>query len=81
MGLNKELITSKEALQAKITSCTEVLNKKFHGGDDMRHITVCGGTGCLSAESREIIEKFQKMITEMISDACIIFLQISRLCL
>ena len=64
MGLNKELITSKEALQAKITSCTEVLNKKFHGGDDMRHITVCGGTGCLSAESREIIEKFQKMIKE-----------------
>ena len=64
MGLNKELITSKEALEAKITSCTEALNKKFHGGDDMRHITVCGGTGCLSAESREIIEKFQKMIKE-----------------
>ena len=60
MELKRELITSKEALTAKISSCTEALNKKFHGGDDMRHITVCGGTGCLSAESREIIEKFKK---------------------
>ena len=30
----------------------------------MRHITVCGGTGCLSAESKEIIEKFQTLIKE-----------------
>ena len=64
MELKRELITSKEALTAKISSCTEALNKKFHGGDDMRHITVCGGTGCLSAESREIIEKFKTLIKE-----------------
>ena len=64
MELKREFIASKEALQAKINSCTEALNMKFHGGDEMRHITVCGGTGCLSAESREIIAKFQTLIKE-----------------
>ena len=62
MELKRELITSKEALEAKITSCTDALNKKFHGGDDMRHITVCGGTGCRSCKSRQVQDKLEEIV-------------------
>ncbi|MFA7222728.1 MAG: NADH-quinone oxidoreductase subunit NuoF [Bacilli bacterium] len=30
----------------------------------MRHIVVCGGTGCLSSESKEILEELERLIKE-----------------
>ena len=59
-----EKITSKEALQAKICSCTDALRDKFEGADGKRAIVLCGGTGCLSSNSAEI----QKKITDMIAE-------------
>ena len=57
-------ITSKEALQSKICSCTDALKAKFDGKDGKRALVLCGGTGCLSSNSAEI----QKKITELIAE-------------
>ena len=51
-------------LDAKICSCEEALNSKLDGSNGKRAILLCGGTGCLSSNSMEIKEKFQKMIDE-----------------
>src|SRR5574344_3148716 len=59
-----ELIKSEALLDKKIATCVDKLDKKFSGQDGMRHIVVCGGTGCLSSESKEILEELQKLIKE-----------------
>ena len=51
-------------LDAKICSCTEALNQKIDGSNGKRAILLCGGTGCLSSNSMEIKEKFEKLIAE-----------------
>ena len=51
-------------LDAKICSCEEALNSKLDGSNGKRAILLCGGTGCLSSNSMEIKDKFQKMIDE-----------------
>ena len=51
-------ITSVEALNEKIESCTKALDEKIKGLDGKRHIVLCGGTGCLSSPSDKIKEKF-----------------------
>lgn len=56
------LIKDFKALDKKISSCTTTLDKKFNGGDNKRHIVVCGGTGCLSSNSQEIVEALNKEI-------------------
>ena len=53
-----------EELSAKMCSCTEALNSKIDGSNGKRAILLCGGTGCLSSNSMEIKEKFQKMIDD-----------------
>ena len=53
-----------EELSAKLCSCTEALNSKIDGSNGKRAILLCGGTGCLSSNSMEIKEKFQKLIDE-----------------
>ena len=57
-------IKTEEELSKKILSCSDCLNKKFNGKDNKRHIVVCGGTGCLSSESQEIINKLESLIKE-----------------
>ena len=42
--------------------CAECLEAKFSGADGKRHIVLCGGTGCLSSNSAEILAEFQKQI-------------------
>ena len=45
-------------------SCAKCLDSKFTGADGKRHIVLCGGTGCLSSNSHEIKEAFEKLIAE-----------------
>src|SRR5574344_1250201 len=59
-----ELIKSEALLDKKITKCVDCLDKKFSGKDGKRHVVVCGGTGCLSSDSQEILEKIQEEIKE-----------------
>lgn len=51
-------------LNSKIKTCSECVNNKFSGKDGKRHIVVCGGTGCLSSDSQQIIDNFNKLIKE-----------------
>ena len=55
-------ITSVEALNAKIETCTKALDEKIKGLDGKRHIVLCGGTGCLSSHSDKIKEKFEEVM-------------------
>ena len=51
-------------LDSKICSCTEALNRKIDGSNGKRAILLCGGTGCISSNSLDIKEKFEKLIAE-----------------
>ena len=57
-------IKTEEELSTRIASCSDCLTKKFSGKDNKRHIVVCGGTGCLSSESQEIINTLERLIKE-----------------
>ncbi len=46
------------------STCTKCLDDKLAGSDGKRHIVLCGGTGCLSSNSMEIKEKFEKLLEE-----------------
>ena len=59
-----ELITSEALLGKKTESCVKCLEDKFAGKDGKRHMVVCGGTGCLSSNSKEILEKLENLIKE-----------------
>ena len=58
------MFKSFEEFDKKSNSCVECIEKKFNGKDGKRHILVCGGTGCLSSRSEEIIERFEALIAE-----------------
>ena len=57
-------IKTVEALNERICACTGSLDEKLAGADGKRHIVLCGGTGCLSNNSKEIKEKFEELIKE-----------------
>lgn len=57
-------INSISKLDEKIASCTACLKNKFDGKDGKRSIVVCGGTGCLSSHSNEILQEIKKQIKE-----------------
>ena len=52
-----EKIRNEKQLHEKIEHCSSCLEKKFSGADGKKHLVVCGGTGCLSSNSGEILEK------------------------
>lgn len=56
------MIKTNEQLEAKIASCSSCLEKKFKGGNGIRAIVLCGGTGCISSNSLEIKNKFEEII-------------------
>ena len=58
------MFKSFEEFDKKSNHCVECINEKFNGKDGKRHILVCGGTGCLSSSSEEIIHKFEELIKE-----------------
>ena len=51
-------------LDAKICSCTDALTAKLDGTNGKRAILLCGGTGCISSNSLEIKEKFEKLVAK-----------------
>ncbi len=58
------MIKTIEELNAKSCECTKKLDAKITGADGKRHIVLCGGTGCLSSNSAEIMKEFEKQIAE-----------------
>lgn len=62
MATNK--IKTEAELSKRLSSCSSCLEKKFAGKDGKRHIVVCGGTGCLSSDSEQIIHRFEELIKE-----------------
>ena len=66
-----EQIKTEKQLAEKISSCSSCLEKKFKGEDGKKHLVVCGGTGCLSSNSGEILEKLEALIKEKhLEDKC-----------
>ena len=55
-------ITSVAELDQCSSTCTKCLDDKLKGMDDKRHIVLCGGTGCLSSNSKEIMAKFEEVL-------------------
>lgn len=53
-----------DELNKKISHCNKCLESKFSGKDGKKHLVVCGGTGCLSSSSGEILEKLENLIKE-----------------
>ncbi len=58
------MIKTPQELRDRIESCSARLADKFEGKSGKRAIVLCGGTGCLSSSSKEIREKFEKIIAE-----------------
>ena len=58
------MIKNYDEFDAKSQACTQCMEDKFAGNDGKRHIVLCGGPGCLSNNSVEILAKFQKIIDE-----------------
>ena len=58
------MIKTPQELRDRIESCSARLADKFEGKSGKRTIVLCGGTGCLSSSSKEIREKFEKIIAE-----------------
>ncbi len=57
-------ITSVEELDKRIAECEKNMKDKLAGADEKRHIVLCGGTGCLSSNSKEIMEKFKELLAK-----------------
>ncbi len=58
------MIKSKEDLNNVVHDCTSAFDAKLSGKNGMRAIVLCGGTGCLSSNSADIREKFEKLVEE-----------------
>ena len=58
------MISSVTDLNERFEALSKSLNDKIKGADGMRHIVLCGGTGCLSAHSTEIMERFKEVLKE-----------------
>ena len=57
-------IGSSADLLSKHEECASCLDQKFHNKDGKKAIVVCGGTGCLSADSQGILDRLQQLIKE-----------------
>ena len=58
------MIKNFEELAQLQAVCTATMSDKFSGKGEKRAIVLCGGTGCLSSNSMEIKEKFEKLIAD-----------------
>ena len=58
------MISTVTDLNERFEALSKSLDDKIKGGDGKRHIVLCGGTGCLSAHSTEIMERFNALIKE-----------------
>ena len=57
-------IANFEELEKYSAQCSERFADKIAGKENTRAIVLCGGTGCLSSNSAQIKEKFEKLIAE-----------------
>ena len=57
-------ILNEKDLAERMEHCGACLQKKFHCEPGHKAIVVCGGTGCLSADSQGIIDRFNALIKE-----------------
>ena len=53
-----------DELRADIAKYTEQLQEKFNGADGKRYVMLCGGTGCVAADSLGIRDRFEQLIKE-----------------
>ena len=58
------MIKNYDELNAKVCSCTDALKSKLDGSNGKRAIVLCGGTGCLSSNSAEIMDEFRRLVEE-----------------
>ncbi len=58
------MIKSKDDLNNIVHDCTAAFDDKLAGKNGMRAIVLCGGTGCLSSNSADIREKFERLVEE-----------------
>lgn len=58
------MIKTPEDFRQRIEKNSQYLAGKFDGACGKRAIVLCGGTGCLSSNSKEIREKFEQIIEE-----------------
>ena len=56
------MFTSCQELEARIAEYTRELDGKFDGSEGMRYVMLCGGTGCVAANSMGIKERFEALI-------------------
>ncbi len=56
------MFTSCQELEARIAEYTRELDGKFDGSEGMRYVMLCGGTGCVAANSMGIKERFETLI-------------------
>jgi len=59
-----ERISTEERLAELSAEYTKKLGEKFTGKDGKKHLVVCGGTGCLSSHSGEILTELERLIKE-----------------
>ena len=59
-----ERILTATQLDKEIASRSEAMEAKISGKGGKRAVLVCGGTGCLSSDSKEILETFKRLIKE-----------------
>ena len=64
-------ISTVAELEQCASTCTKCLDDKLKGADDKRHIVLCGGTGCLSSNSKEIMQKFEEVLAAKGSDGSV----------
>ncbi len=57
-------IKTEQQLVDKISHCSSCLEAKFNGSDGKKHLVVCGGTGCVSSHSNEILARLEELIKE-----------------
>ena len=57
-------ITNFEELNAKCSICAERFNSKVQGTEGKRAVVICGGTGCISSNSMDILREFERLIIE-----------------
>lgn len=59
-----EKITSVAILDKKIEENSKIFKEKISGANGKRAILVCGGTGCLANESKEIMDEIIRLVKE-----------------
>ena len=58
------MIRNFEELNAQSCTCTEELKAKLDGSNGKRAVVLCGGTGCLSSNSADILHRFEQLVEE-----------------